>query len=124
MTNEATLGKQLSEIAEAIGLDGALALCRVFGGIALYVPQTPKEDHILLKALSMDEFALLCRAFGGDTVEIPKGTKAKRAQIFADLAAGAGTLEAAKRYNYTTRGIRKLKAKLKNPANPNQHKLF
>lgn len=53
----------LAEIAEVIGVDGALRLAQVAGGTDMYIPAKIDDDHWLAKALGSDLARKLCEHY-------------------------------------------------------------
>jgi Mor family transcriptional regulator len=101
----------LREIAERIGLDGALKLITTYGGTRIYVPKQINPGHSLALLLGEDAAAELANFCGGrEHFDIPKAQIAicalRDEKIRADRSAGHTVAELARRYNLTERRIR------------------
>jgi Mor family transcriptional regulator len=102
-----------AEIVEIFGVDVAARLSQNYGGCAaLYIPSKRRKDHPLNALLGDDIAARLCAEFGGLTVEIPRAVAARLEQrntlILTDCVRGLSQSELAKKYQLTTRTIRKI----------------
>jgi Mor family transcriptional regulator len=63
--------KVVKEIADAVGLAGALEVVRRWGGRALYVPANIKPDDPFALAIGLDLASRMVRAFGGRSLQLP-----------------------------------------------------
>lgn len=101
----------LREIAELIGLPGAMTLARAYGGVRLYVPKRYDPDHPLVKLLGHAAAAKLIEQYGGgEHFDIPLAANALRAvrnaNIRRDRLMGATHRDLALRYAMTERTVR------------------
>lgn len=61
-------------IAEAIGVKGAIALMRRFGGTEnWYIPERASVTHKFRQVLNEEQFTALCKAFPKEHIDIPRG---------------------------------------------------
>ena len=101
----------LSQIADAIGVDGAETIANKYGGTRLYVPVRMHVDHPLAELLGMDRAQKLSSAFGGqEHFDIPQAVALKRAkrdaQIHADRANGDSVMALALKNGMSERNVR------------------
>lgn len=110
----------LAEIAEVAGEDAALAIAQARGGTQVYVPPVPPEDHWLCQLVGVTAAreiadALTC-GISGRRLELPLGPAGHganiRAKVDAMLRDGASERDIALATRYTTRAIRRRRAKL------------
>lgn len=112
----------LGEIARVAGEDAALKVARRFGGTRVYFPAEPGPDHWLTQlvdreaALAIGEH--LTGGFsGGLRIDLPVGRfghqEGPRAKVDRMIREGASERDIALATRYTTRGVRKRKAKLR-----------
>lgn len=121
----------LAEIAEVAGLEAALAIADKRGGTKIYIPAHPSGDHWLVQTCGLAAAKKICTHFtsGRGNIEIdlplgPRGSLAKtRARVDEMIASGATALQIALAVGYTTRGVRKRKAKMR-AADKDQGRLF
>jgi Mor family transcriptional regulator len=102
-----------SEINQMIGEAAAAKVIAQFGGgQPLYIPVKLKAEHPLCQLLGGEVAQRLADEFGGLTVEIPRGAaqqiELRNSQILVDRAAGLTQNEIARKYQLTTRTIRKV----------------
>jgi Mor family transcriptional regulator len=107
---DASYSKVLTEIADAIGDEGAEAICKQYGGTRLYVPKKIKVGHPLEVLLGLEAALKLASVFGGfEHFDIPLSTKFNRAkrnvEICADHANGVALRILARKYCMTERNI-------------------
>lgn len=107
---------RVAELADVVGLRAALILVELRGGTRLAVPKKPAPGHWLVEHIGVEALDKLCRYYGGETIEIDRCAAALRAgleaNILRDYENGASNSQLARRYNYTERGIRKLRRRL------------
>lgn len=74
------LPQSLREIADVIGLAGALALSGHLGGTRITVPTVGRlwTDHPLCAAIHYDEVLKLAEIYGGTSIYVPKADGAAR----------------------------------------------
>lgn len=113
------------EFIELIGIQHTETIIRERGGIRLYVPSHAKQDHWLAKLTSLDALKQLVARYGGDAIDIPRCDAAIRAIRELEIVnADESNATLARRYNYTERGIRKLKKRVGKQADDRQGKLL
>ena len=72
----------LDELSDIIGIDSALRLCHLFGGVSYYIPQNPKPGHRWAAALDDNQWAQICARYGGGPLTLPQGeSQQKRSRI-------------------------------------------
>lgn len=95
------------ELAGLIGADAALALCRAYGGVALYIPKAAKPDSALARIVGVAALRVLSTVYGGEVVTVPNRRKAapRKGKILEMLAAGTPAREIALRLDVTQRYV-------------------
>ena len=84
---DSSLPESLREIAELIGLDGAITLARRWGGRRLYVPTAvPDITHPIAAELGLDKARELAACFGGQRLLIPQAAAFQRFQRDQEIA--------------------------------------
>ena len=63
----------LQQISDLIGPKATLDLCRNLGGVAYYIPKTPKPTHPFAAVVGEATLAKLCKNFGGERLVLPRG---------------------------------------------------
>jgi len=104
MTAGAHLPGILCDIAEAAGIEAALAVARARGGCRAYFPEAPRCRSWLVEAVGLDKAAIIGRLFasgkGGIELEVPRGPALSRVsqwrEIYRRLAAGQSKAEIAR----------------------------
>lgn len=90
----------LEDIAEAAGLDAALALAEAKGGQKVYFPASPGDDHWLCRLVGREAAIAICILHGVRNLEIPRGPAGSaqklRRRIARLIADGASTNEIAR----------------------------
>lgn len=78
------------ELEEVLGRDGADLLCRVSGGVPVYVPLKADVSTHLGRILGPFKLAALARVYGGMRITVPNGRKAEahKNTIIGKLEAG------------------------------------
>jgi len=112
----------LGDIARAAGEEAALSIAQKFGGTRVYIPSKPRADHWLC-GLVGEEAAqaigdeLTGGFIGGARIDLPIGPaghqETARAKVDRMIKDGASERDIALASRYTTRGVRKRKAKLR-----------
>lgn len=122
----------LAEIAEVAGEDAALALARVRGGTPIYIPPRPANDHWLCELWGADKAAAVCDRLtdgvGPRRAEVPladfstyRAESRDRYQLMDQMIRDQKSeREIALATGYTTRAIRRRRAKLGKPADVRQ----
>lgn len=95
------------ELTGLIGVDAALALCRAYGGIALYIPKAVKPNNALAQIVGPAALRVLSTVYGGEVVAVPNRRKAapRKNKILEMLAAGTPAREIALRLDVTQRYV-------------------
>ena len=137
----------LAEIAEVAGLDAALKLAEARGGTEIYVPARAGDDHWLVATVGREAADVICRHFGirpptdrgdrgrdyrdsnrGVRVSLPLGPRGSirkiRATVERMIGEGRSTNEIALACGYTSRGVEKRKARVRERANDRQGRLL
>jgi Mor family transcriptional regulator len=119
--------ESLQEIADIVGSANAIKLSRDFGGTEEYIPKDPKPDHPISKCIGLDAATNLAKWAGGSRLEIPRAVGYQRGKLYTEIkeAVGGGLSKkkAARRFEFTTRWVRKI-CNQKNNEDPNQGNLF
>ena len=76
--------KQL-ELAEIIGVEGAILLSEHWPGVRLPVPHNVRADHPIVLAIGMKRAEALCEHYGGEPVTVPRGAAYLRALRNAEM---------------------------------------
>lgn len=107
----------MREIADVIGVDGALQLCHAFGGTEIYLPQTPKPNNRVVRELGPSETMKLIQAFGSGHLTVPMGpntdAQRKRQLIVEMLGAGTSHTEVAQRVNCHVRTVGRIAGEMR-----------
>lgn len=101
------------EIGELIGEAATAKLVAQYGGCTpVYIPGKLKPEHSLCKLLGQEAAQCLADEFGGLSVAIPRAVALQIEQrnrlILADCAEGMTQSMVARKYQLTTRTIRKI----------------
>ena len=107
---DASLPESLREIAELVGVDGAMALARRWGGRRLYVPTVmPDITHPIADVLGLDKAHALAACFGGQRLLIPQAAAFQRLQRDQEIerqhADGVPVSEIAERFGVSERQV-------------------
>lgn len=112
----------LAEIAGIVGLEAALKLARVAGGIRIYVPVGVDDRHWISEAIGRTLAEKLCAEFRGNFLFVPLGpcgpiaseVRRRREAIGKMIKAGLSSAEIARRAGVTQRTVHSHRAKLRN----------
>jgi hypothetical protein len=122
----------LAEIADVAGEEAALAIARARGGVQIYVPPCPAEDHWLSLLLGHAAAQKVCdqltAGVGPRRVDVPQGPAGRLATIRASDQAVIDAMirdqrserDIALSTGYTERSVRRRRAKLGKPADTRQ----
>lgn len=103
------LPQTAAEIVDAVGVDAALRLVEVWGGVRVYVPQRITDDHALVSTLGRGLAETLAARFGGEALNIPRCLHALRAvrntRIRSERRQGDSPASLALRYGLTERQV-------------------
>jgi hypothetical protein len=113
------LPELLERVRALLGEGPMLKLAHEFGGVEIYVPQPERigADHPLARALGLAGAKRFAQEIACGHVVVPLGptgneARCRRAAIEA-LRAGKSAREAARLSGMTTRGVERLKARLR-----------
>ncbi|WP_126456710.1 Mor transcription activator family protein [Sulfuriflexus mobilis] len=110
------LPPSIQELVEITDLPAALAIVEVRGGIRLCVPRRAREDHWLAELIGLENMEKLIAIYAGEEIDIPRCLAALKAakdlQIARDIEQGVSGARLARKYEYTERGMRKVKRRL------------
>lgn len=99
-------------IKDIVGAAAALALSRRFGGKAVYIPHSMKDEHQVAKCIGSKAALALVRIYGGDKIEVPKIDSVQRQyranKIKKEREQGASISELATRFSLSRRRIQQL----------------
>jgi hypothetical protein len=68
-------------LVSTIGEDATFLMIEEFGGMRLYIPQSPKEDSRIAKVIGLEKSKQLAAKFGHETIRMPLA-KAWRIQVY------------------------------------------
>lgn len=112
-----SLPESAQELANVIGLTGALALLALLGGVRLSVPKRFNDDHWIVEAIGPEPARKLMAYYGGEDVELPTcigaGRAIRNANILSDSKQGMSGAALALKYGMTGRSVRKILAQFK-----------
>jgi hypothetical protein len=78
-----------AEIADAAGIEAALAVAKAKGGTRAYFPERPRTNNWLVNAVGRDKAATIGRLFasgrGGIELEIPGGAALGRVAVWREI---------------------------------------
>lgn len=110
------LPASVRELVEVIGLAAALAIVEARGGVRLSVPTKATAEHWLAELIGLEALEALVAVYAREEIEVPRCAAALRAlrerRIVAEFESGASNAELARKYQYTERGIRKLRRRV------------
>ncbi len=110
------LPSRTQELVKVIGIQAALKLVEIRGGIRLSVPTRAKPEHWLVAEIGLEALQSLVGYYQGEEIEIDRCVKALRAikeqAILEDFQQGLSNTKLARKYAYTERGIRKLRRRV------------
>jgi hypothetical protein len=85
----------LQELADEFGEVNARALSYEWGGVRLYIPQAPKDDHPITKTVGRQAADWLAYRFGGTSIYVPcEQARAHRNQQILEQHAGGRSVSA------------------------------
>lgn len=70
------LPQLLQDFVRLIGLPATMILVEHFGGVRLYIPAIPTEDHRLVKLIGLENLAALSKVYGLEAIDIPQAKAA------------------------------------------------
>ncbi len=100
----------LPELESVIGSDAARDLCRVFGGLSVYVPTKCRADHEFARVIGMTALLALSAHAGGYHVTLPnlRRPKSQKNKILALLQKGMTHRRIAEECCVSERWVRRL----------------
>ena len=106
----------IDQIAEVIGQEAAVTLCRAVGGVSWYIPHKPGPDHQIARIIGQRAWIGLCAAFGGTRLALPRGDRAWRRQRAVELLKTGehSVREIALKCRTTERNVSRLRVSLNN----------
>lgn len=108
---------EFTRLAEAIGIDTALALVGFCDGTpTLYVPGFYRAGHILERVLGDAGFMRLIASFGGETICMPRlslDAERRLGAVYRGMKAGQSTRQIADRIGVSYRRIRQIEVAIK-----------
>jgi hypothetical protein len=108
------LPELLQIVADAAGIESAIALVRALGGRHLYIPKQAGPGHPLVLACGRAGADALIKARGGEHVSIPKrGIDVRRIAAITKLSGDASITDAVIASGYSHRHCERLRAELK-----------
>ncbi|MGE0446172.1 MAG: Mor transcription activator family protein [Vicinamibacterales bacterium] len=85
------LPKVLQDFVRLIGLHATMLLVDKFGGLRIYIPLNPAEDHHFAQLIGFDNLLKLSEVYGReDHFELPKAERALKAVRNAKIRAEFG----------------------------------
>lgn len=126
------LPQVLADIARIAGEEAARRVAGTVGGTQVYIPPHPGPDHWLAQLVGLEAARKIADHFtagvGPLRLEIPLGDAgfiaSAQARCDAMLAAGASERDIALALRYTTRTVRRRRARLKRLRDSRQGDLF
>lgn len=103
------LPEVLAQVAEAAGLEAALALRRQLGGTPVNVAREPKPGTLLVETIGLEAARAVAALYGGETVPLPKGKPQEPALIRHLLGLGWTVNAVARTVGCTDRQVRRVK---------------
>lgn len=103
------LPDSLAEIADVVGLEGALKLVEQCGGTRIFIPRKVGVQHQLANLLGFEQARRMSQHFGGETISIVRAAAALRKrrnlEIISRYDGGEGVRVLARAYQLTERHI-------------------
>lgn len=124
------LSPKLQELVELIGLSATMSMVERFGGLRIYIPANPPEEHPFAEVIGYANLVKLAEAIGvdgqGDRFLLPKAMRAlnavRNARIRDDYQAGKSTRTLAIEHHLTERHIERIVSGVR-PTNERQTNL-
>lgn len=113
----------MGDVIDIVGIEGALELMRLRGGLRVSIPLTPGPEHWLALALGKDAARKLAWFYGGTHLRIPLGRTVKLLQRDREILTlherGMSCPQIASRFGITDRTIRDVLARYRSkPSRP------
>lgn len=106
----------ISNLIEAIGIDGALTLVAFAGGRTLYVPERYRPDHLLERLLGEAVFLRLIAFVGGETLCVPQAgmdPERRLGAVLRGMRSGQTTQQIADQLGITFRRVRQIEVAIR-----------
>lgn len=106
----------ISNLTEAIGLEGALTLAAFAGGRTLYVPERYRPDHLLERLLGEETFLRMIAAHGGETVMFVHArmdAERRVGAVYRGMRAGLTTKQIAAEIGISYRRVRQIEVAIR-----------
>lgn len=104
------------ELVSIVGIQAALKIVELRGGIRLSVPRRIRPDHWLVPHIGLAALTKLVEYYNGEEIEIDRCAAALRTfteqEILESWNCGISNNALARQYGYTARGMRKLRRRL------------
>jgi len=111
------LPDSVHELISIIDVPLTLMLIEARAGRELSIPTAPHLSPWLVELIGYDAVEKLSHHYSGEKIDVPRCVAAMRAvrdhAIYSEKCAGASTCSLAFKYDFTTRGIRKVLARVK-----------
>lgn len=93
------------EVRDIAGEDAARAVCRVYGGMSMYLPANAAPEHPLSVLMGFDAFRRLCVRAGGVEVVFSKRRGSRKHAIITRLEEGRSCSAIARELDVTARYV-------------------
>lgn len=102
-------------LIDALGQDGAIRVCKAYGGVRLYIPMRIHDQHPIRLSLGDTIAEALSREFGGDVLSpVPNDAallkKQRNAEILRMLSEGVSSEEIGRLFGMSGARVRQIKA--------------
>ena len=112
------LPKRLQEFVHLIGLPATMLMVERHGGLRIYIPAFPTQDHPFAELIGYDNFCALCAEYGMDghglRFELPRALRAlnavRNARIRSDYEGGKTVRLLAAEHKLTERHVTRIVA--------------
>lgn len=129
--NHSFLPQILKEIADVAGLEAAIEIARVRGGMEVYIPAKADCNHWLVRSVGEEAAKLICDHFtmngGGMRINIPFGPVHRNAvlrrRVDKMIKEGKSAGEIVRATGYTERGVFYRRAALKQSGEAQQDQI-
>jgi len=109
----------LNELVSLIGIDSAGRLVAAFGGMRLYIPQSPEPEDTLSEAIGHLAALKLAGVYGGDRIDVPNPTP-RRTRIIELRANGVSIDLIARSLHCTRRRVFQVLAEARRDQRPRE----
>lgn len=99
------------DLAQLIGVEGAIALVRAYGGYDyVEIPGKARSDHPLVRHIGLTSLERLVDVYGGDRLHIPRASRALKSlrnqEIVAKYDEGSKVNDLGREYGLSSKQIR------------------